>query len=171
MAYLAVVLDVYSRKIVGWAQDRTHSAQLMVDALRQVIARGPCEAMICHSDQGSQYTSKTFRLVCEANHIRQSVGSVGDCYDNAMAESFFSTLKSECTFDRPFETLAVAEREIGCISTSTTTTSGCIRASVIERRTTASSPSRARRRSYECIKQKCVYVFDNTPKCSELSAM
>ena len=113
VAYLAVVLDVYSRKIVGWALDRTQSAQLMVDALRQVIARGPCEAMICHSDQGSQYTSKAFRLVSEANHIRQSVGSVGDCYDNAMAESFFATLKSECTSNRSFETLAVAEREIG----------------------------------------------------------
>ena len=57
VAYLMVVLDVYSRKIVGWALDRTQSAQLIVDALRQVIARGPCDVVICHSDQGSQYTS------------------------------------------------------------------------------------------------------------------
>ena len=57
VAYLTVVLDVYSRKIVGWALDRTQSAQLIVDALRQVIARGPCDAVIRLSDQGSQYTS------------------------------------------------------------------------------------------------------------------
>jgi len=95
VAYLAVVLDVYSRKIVGWALDRQQSALLMVNALRQVIARGPCEAMIFHSDQGSQNTSRAFKNICQANRIRQSVGSIGDCFDNAMAESFFATLKTE----------------------------------------------------------------------------
>ena len=113
VAYPAVVLDVYSRKIVGWALDRQQSALLMVNALRQVIARGPCEAMICHSDQGSQYTSRAFKTICKANHIRQSVGSVGDCFDNAMAESFFATLKTECVFDHTFDTVDDAAREIG----------------------------------------------------------
>ena len=69
--------------------------------------------MICHSDQGSQYTSHEFKNICEANHIRQSVGSVGDCFDNAMAESFFAILKNECVFDHTFETVNDAVRDIG----------------------------------------------------------
>ena len=113
IAYLAIVLDVFSRKIVVWALDRTPSAQLVVDTLRQVIARGPCDARIYHSDQATQYTSRVFQRVCETNHIRQSVGSVGDCYDNAMAESRYATLKSECTYDRQFEKLTATKNEIG----------------------------------------------------------
>ena len=59
-------------------------------------ARGPCEAKICHSDQGSQYTSRAFKTICDANQIRQSVASVGDCYDNTQIESLFASLKKEC---------------------------------------------------------------------------
>ena len=113
VAYLAVVLDVYSRKIVGWAIDPQQTARLMVNALKPVIARGPCDAMICHTDQGTQYTSRAYRMICQANEIRQSVGSVGDCYDNAMMESFFATLKTECVYDHTFETFDDAAREIG----------------------------------------------------------
>ena len=84
----------------------------MVNALKPVIARGLCDAMICHSDQGTQYTSRAYRMICQANEIRQSVGSVGDCYDSAMMESFFATLKTECVYDHTFETFDDAEREI-----------------------------------------------------------
>ena len=113
VAYLATVMDVYSRKIVGWAIKEQQSAVLMVEALMGVVARGPCHAMICHSDQGSQYTSKVYKLVCQHYGIRQSTGSVGDCFDNAMAESFFATLKTECDGKRVFESIEEAEREIG----------------------------------------------------------
>ena len=109
VAYLAVVLDDDSRKIVRWVIDQRQTALLMVDTLKPIIARGPYETMICHSDQGTKYDSRTFENICKANEILQSVGSVGDCYDHAMMESIFATLKTEYVYDQTFETFETFE--------------------------------------------------------------
>lgn len=90
-------MDVWSRKVVGWAIDIQMPAELMVAALEMAVRRRGCRAgsVIHHSDQGSQYTSAAFRGRCDALGVRVSMGSVGDCYDNAMAESFFATVEHE----------------------------------------------------------------------------
>jgi putative transposase len=94
--YLAVVLDVWSRKIVGWAMSSLLVTQIVVDALAMAVdQRSPVEGVIHHSDQGCQYTSIDFGKRCRETGIRASMGSVGDCYDNAMCESFFATLECE----------------------------------------------------------------------------
>lgn len=94
--YLATVLDVFSRRIVGWAMAGHLRAELVVDALNMAVAqRRPGKGVIHHSDQGSQYTSLKFGKRCRDAGIRLSMGSVGDCYDNAMAESFFASLECE----------------------------------------------------------------------------
>jgi putative transposase len=93
--YLAVVLDVFSRCIVGWSMAHHMHTELVLNALRMACQwRRPTE-VIHHSDQGSQYTSVAFGHRCHQAHIRVSMGSVGDCYDNAMCESFFATLECE----------------------------------------------------------------------------
>jgi putative transposase len=93
--YLAVVLDVWSRKIVGWATGTAMPAGLVIAALDMAVARRRPRNVIHHSDQGSQYTSLAFSARCAAHGVRVSMGSVADCYDNAMAESFFATLEAE----------------------------------------------------------------------------
>ena len=94
--FLAVVLDVWSRKIVGWAMSSRIVTQLVVDALKMAVERRRPEAdVIHHSDQGCQYTSIEFGNHCRETGVRRSMGSVGDCYDNAMCESFFATLECE----------------------------------------------------------------------------
>ncbi len=94
--YLAFVLDAYSRRIVGWSMGETLRAELVVDALAMAVTRRkPGEGLIHHSDHGSQYTSLEFGRTLEQVGILPSMGSVGDAYDNAMAESFVSTLKRE----------------------------------------------------------------------------
>ena len=94
--YLATVLDAYSRRVVGWAMADHMRAELVVDALDMARwHRHPGAGLIHHSDHGSQYTSLAFRRRCREAGILQSMGSVGDCYDNAMAESFFATLECE----------------------------------------------------------------------------
>ena len=97
--YLAVVLDVFSRKVVGWAFGRQQTADLVIAALNMaLITRKPGlngPAVIHHSDQGSQYTSLDFGKRCKEMGVRPSMGSVGDAYDNAMAESFFASLECE----------------------------------------------------------------------------
>jgi len=94
--YLAVVLDVWSRKIVGWAMNSNMETKIVVDALEMALEqRDPGNDLIHHSDQGSQYTSVEFGKRCRQAGIRPSMGSIGDCYDNAMCESFFATLECE----------------------------------------------------------------------------
>jgi transposase InsO family protein len=93
--YLAMVLDVWSRKVVGWATGTRMPAELVIAALDMAIARRRPDSVIHHSDQGSQYTSLAFTSRCKALDVQVSMGSVGDCYDNAMAESFFATLEVE----------------------------------------------------------------------------
>jgi putative transposase len=94
--YLAVVLDVWSRRIVGWAMSSRMVTQVVLDALEMAVEqRRPSAGVIHHSDQGSQYTSLEFGNRCRKAGVRPSMGSIGDCYDNAMCESFFATLECE----------------------------------------------------------------------------
>ena len=110
--YLAVVLDVFSRRVVGWALENHLRTELMLNALNRAYAQRHPQTVIHHSDQGTQYTSIAFGNRCRELGIRPSMGSVGDCYDNAMAESFFATLECELLDKRPFKTHAEARLAI-----------------------------------------------------------
>jgi putative transposase len=106
--YLAVVLDVFSRKVVGWSMAEDMPADLVLSALNMALQVRRPKEVIHHSDQGSQYTSTAFRRRCEQAGVRLSMGSVGDAYDNAMAESFFATLECELIARRNWSTRAQA---------------------------------------------------------------
>lgn len=106
--YLAIVLDVFSRRVVGWSMSTTLHTDVVLAALNMAVAQRKPEAVIHHSDQGSQYTSLAFGNRCREAGVRPSMGSVGDCYDNAMAESFFATLECELLARRRFKTQAEA---------------------------------------------------------------
>ncbi|MDR6397894.1 putative transposase [Herbaspirillum seropedicae] len=94
--FVAVVLDLYSRRVVGWSMQSTMTAQLVMDALLMaVFRRGRPRAVLHHSDQGSQYTSEDFQRLLESHGIICSMSRRGNCWDNAAMESFFSTLKTE----------------------------------------------------------------------------
>lgn len=93
--YVAVVLDVWSRRIVGWAMANHLRTELVLEVLEMAIHRRQPSDVIHHSDQGCQYTSYAFGRRCREAGVRPSMGSVGDCYDNAMCESFFATLETE----------------------------------------------------------------------------
>ena len=110
--YLAVVLDAFSRKIIGWAMGNDQRAQLVIDAMNMAITQRKPRDVIHHSDQGSQYTSIAFGLRCKEMNVRPSMGSVGDCFDNAMCESFFATLECELLDRRKFKTRA--EARVAC---------------------------------------------------------
>lgn len=112
--YLAVVLDVFSRMVVGWSMRDDMQADLVVDALQMARwRRSPTGRVIHHSDQGSQYTSSAFdHAIGDARVIDMSMGSVGDAYDNAMAESFFATIKGELLDRRSWPTRQEARTAI-----------------------------------------------------------
>jgi putative transposase len=110
--YLAVVLDAFSRRIIGWAMGNTQKAQWVIDAMNMAVTQRKPFNVIHHSDQGSQYTSVAFGLRCKEMGVRPSMGSVGDCYDNAMCESFFATLECELLDRRKFKTKA--EARVAC---------------------------------------------------------
>ena len=93
--FLAVVLDAFSRRIVGWAMAHHLRTELVLDALNMALGQRRPKSVIHHSDQGCQYTSIAFGMRCKQAGVRPSMGSVGDCYDNAMCESFFATLECE----------------------------------------------------------------------------
>lgn len=93
--YLAVVLDVFSRRVVGWAMATHLRTELVLEALNMALWQRRPKGVVHHSDQGSQYTSVAFGKRCREAGVRPSTGSVGDCFDNAMAESFFATLECE----------------------------------------------------------------------------
>jgi len=95
MLYLAVVLDVWSRRVVGWAMETHLRTSLVIAALDMAIAQRRPAQVIHHSDQGCQYTAVEFGRRCREAGVRPSMGSVGDCYDNALCESFFATLECE----------------------------------------------------------------------------
>lgn len=110
--YLAVVLDVWSRRVVGWSMANHMRTDLVLDALGMAIQQRKPEGVIHHSDQGSQYTSFAFGRRCQEVGIRSSMGSAGDCYDNALAESFFATLECELLDRRTFRTREDAGRAV-----------------------------------------------------------
>ena len=110
--YLAVVLDVYSRRIVGWSMAADLRTELVLDALKMATDNRQPTEVIHHSDQGCQYTSLAFGKRCRQEGVRPSMGSVGDCYDNAMCESFFATLECELIDRKRFVNHTEAKREI-----------------------------------------------------------
>jgi transposase InsO family protein len=111
-AYIASVIDGYSRKVVGWAIENHMRTELVTAALAMAIAqRRPPDGVIFHADRGSQYTSREFVDFCQKNGVRNSVGKTGICYDNAAAESFWATLKKEHIHLHPFDTIARLKRE------------------------------------------------------------
>jgi putative transposase len=110
--YLAVVLDAFSRRLVGWAMATHLRTELVLDALDMALQQRQPESVIHHSDQGSQYTSIAFGLRCQKAGVRPSMGSVGDCYDNAMCESFFATLECELIDRSTFRTQAEARTAV-----------------------------------------------------------
>jgi putative transposase len=96
--YLAAVLDVFSRKVIGWAMAAKREDDLVIAALRMALAqRQPQAGLLHHSDRGSQYTSTDYQTLLRDWGIEVSMSRKGDCYDNALMESFFATLKGECT--------------------------------------------------------------------------
>jgi putative transposase len=112
--YLAIVLDAWSRKIVGWAMANHLRTELVLDALEMAIGQRRPRGVVLHSDQGSQYTSLAFGMRCKEAGVRPSMGSVGDAYDNAMAESFFASLEAELLARRKFR--SQAEARMACFS-------------------------------------------------------
>ena len=112
MLYLAVVVDVWSRRVVGWAMATHLRSELVVAAMNMALMQRRPHAVIHHSDQGSQYTSLAFGQRCREAGVRPSMGSVGDCYDNALCESFFATLECELLDRYRFRTPAEAETAV-----------------------------------------------------------
>jgi putative transposase len=111
--YVAVVIDLYSRKVVGWSMQPTMSAQLVTDALVMAIwRRGKPQALLHHSDQGSQYTAEDFQRLLADQGITCSMSKRGDCWDNAAMESFFSTLKTERTSRSRYRTRDQARADV-----------------------------------------------------------
>jgi putative transposase len=102
--YLAVVLDAWSRRVVGWAIGETMTAELVLSALNMALQQRRPDDVIHHSDQGSQYASIAFGDRCKKMGVRPSMGSVGDAYDNAMAESFFASLECELIDRKSWQT-------------------------------------------------------------------
>jgi len=111
--YLAAVLDLYSRKIVGWSMSHQVTADLVEDALRMALyERQPDSGLLHHSDRGSQYASEQIRQILASNCIQVSMSRTGNCYDNAVMESFFSTLKCEWVHHQDYKTRTEASRDI-----------------------------------------------------------
>lgn len=111
--YLATVIDLYSRKIVGWSMADTMKVSLVNDALKMAIShRNPPKGLLWHTDRGSQYASYLHKDLLQENGIIQSMSRKGNCWDNSVAESFFKTLKSDLVYKTYFYTKKQAQREI-----------------------------------------------------------
>jgi putative transposase len=110
--YLAVVVDAYSRKVVGWEMADHLRTELVLNPLDMATEQRSPEKTVHHSDQGCQYTSVGFGQRCEEAGVRPSMGSVGDCYDNAMCESFFATLECELIERETFDTKSDARLSV-----------------------------------------------------------
>ena len=111
--YLAGVLDLYSRKIVGWAMSEQIDANLVEQALRMALyQRRPARGLLHHSDRGSQYASHQIRALLEVHQIQISMSGTGNCYDNAVMESFWGTLKNEWVHRQKYQTRAQAKSDI-----------------------------------------------------------
>jgi len=110
--YLAVVVDAWSRRVVGWSMAAHLRTELVENALGMAVHQRHPETVIHHSDQGSQYTALDFGKRCREAGVRPSMGSVGDCFDNALCESFFATLECELLDRTTFRTKHDARREV-----------------------------------------------------------
>ena len=111
--YLATVIDLFSRKVVGWSMSDCMKTSLVNDAMQMAIwQRKPPKGLIWHTDRGSQYASKSHRALLKQHRIEQSMSRKGDCWDNAVAESFFHTLKTELVFHERYKTREQAQASI-----------------------------------------------------------
>jgi putative transposase len=111
--YVAAVLDLFSRRVVGWSMSARMTAQLVTDALTMAIGRrGKSEALLHHSDRGSQYTSEQFQSLLADHGITGSMSRSGNVWDNAVMESFFSSLKTERTTRRTYQTRDEARADV-----------------------------------------------------------
>jgi putative transposase len=111
--YLAVVIDLFSRRVVGWSMATHMRTELVMDALTMALGhRMPAASMVHHSDRGSQYASKDYRAALRDNGIVCSMSRKGNCWDNAVVESFFATLKKELIHRRPWATVRAARQAI-----------------------------------------------------------
>ena len=111
--YLATVIDLYSRKVIGWATGSRQTTSLIISALQMAVSRLTKEdSVILHSDQGSQYSSYDYKKLAQKYHITLSMSRRGNCYDNAVAESFFKTLKKELVRKQIFHTREIAASKI-----------------------------------------------------------
>ncbi len=111
--YLAVVVDLFARKVVGWSMKPSLSRELAMDALLMAVwRRKPAGRVVVHSDQGSQYSSDDFKRFCQANNLEPSMSRRANCWDNAVAESFFSSLQKERIRKRIYKTRDLAHADI-----------------------------------------------------------
>ena len=110
--YLAVVVDAWSRRVVGWSMATHLRTPLVLDALEMAVQQRQPNDVVHHSDQGSQYTSLAFGRRCREAGVRPSMGTAGDCFDNALCESFFATLECELLERETFRTLAEARQSV-----------------------------------------------------------
>jgi len=111
--YLAAVVDLFSRRVVGWALGSRMTKELVIKAMKQTLHHEQLEeGAIFHSDRGSQYASYYYQALLKEHNILQSMSSKGDCYDNACTESFFATLKKELIYRRSFKTRSRAKIEV-----------------------------------------------------------
>ena len=111
--YLAVVMDLYSRKIIGWSMSRRINRHIVVDAMKMALDhRRPTGELIHHSDRGSQYLSDDFQALLEQHGVSCSMSGKGSCYDNAVVESFFASLKRERTKRRKYRTREEATADV-----------------------------------------------------------
>ena len=111
--YLAIVLDLYSRAVIGWSMSDRINGQLVIDAITMAILhRGEPESVLVHSDQGSQYTAQAYRELLVTYNMQCSMSRKGECHDNAVAESFFHTLKEELVTDADFRARQQARQSI-----------------------------------------------------------
>jgi putative transposase len=110
--YLAVVMDLFSRKIVGWATKPTLARELALDAVLMAVRRRRPKKTVIHSDQGSQYGSDAWRRFCRAHRLQPSMSRRGNCWDNAVAESFFGSLKKERIKKRIYKNREIATADI-----------------------------------------------------------
>jgi transposase InsO family protein len=111
--YLSAIMDLYNRQVIGWSMDERLTQELVLQALNQALGRRkPDPGVVFHSDRGSQYAGHAFRKVLDQHHFSQSMSAAGNCYDNAVMESFFHTLKTESVYFERYRTRAEARQSI-----------------------------------------------------------
>jgi len=111
--YLAVILDLFSRQVIGWAMNNSNNAELVQDALKMAIwRRGGVKGVVVHSDQGSTYASGSYQQQLHESKLCCSMSRKGECLDNAVAESFFGTLKNELVYNEDYKARAQARQSI-----------------------------------------------------------